>query len=62
MASLLELFENSEFQDQIKKNSGDKTPLSIDGGTDLIADDNLVDQARGGPINKTPYSSTVRYN
>ena len=60
MASLIELFEQTKEQYEIK-NKGDKTPLSIDGGKDIIADDNLVDQARGGAVNPAPYSSTVKF-
>jgi hypothetical protein len=60
MASLIDIFEKSEYKDQIKKNS-DKTPLTVDGGKDLIGNDSLVDTSRGGAVSKTPYSSTVKY-
>lgn len=58
--SLIELFNESEYKDQIKKNT-DKTPLSEDGGKDLIADEELVKKARGGDINTNKYSDTVIY-
>lgn len=60
MASLIDIFEKSEFNNQINKKA-DKTPLTVDGGLDLIGDDALVDTARGGAVNKTPYSSTVKF-
>jgi hypothetical protein len=61
MASLIDIFEKSEYKDQINKKGSDKTPLTVDGGKDLIGNDTLVDNSRGGAINKTPYSSTVKY-
>ena len=60
MASLIELFEQNKKQYEIK-NKGDKTPLTVDGGKDLIGDDVLVDTARGGAIDKKKYSDTVKY-
>jgi hypothetical protein len=61
MASLIDIFNKSEYKDQINKKGTDKTPLSIDGGKDIIANDSLVDQTRGGAVSKTPYSDSVTY-
>lgn len=60
MASLIDLFKAKEEEYKIN-NGGDKTPLSNDGGINLIADESLVDAARRGAINNTPYSSTVNF-
>lgn len=61
MASLIDIFENSEYKNQINKNGTDKTPLTVDGGKDLIGNDTLVDRVRGGAVSKKPYSDGVTY-
>jgi len=61
MASLIDIFNKSEYKDQINKKGTDKTPLTVDGGKDLIGNDALVNQARGGEVSKKPYSDSVTY-
>jgi hypothetical protein len=59
MASILELFgDKGPTTSQINKKGGDKTPISIDGGTDLATEANLK-KARGGQLNSKFYSDTV---
>ncbi len=59
--SLIDLFNNSEFKDQIKKNA-DKTPISVDGGKDLAGDHQYIDRVRGGEITRKKYSDSVNYD
>ena len=61
MASLIDLYNGSEYENGIDKNK-DKTPISNDGGTNIIADEKYVDQVRGGAVNSaTKYSDRVNY-
>jgi len=59
MASLIDLFRGSEFENVPKGN--DKTPISNDGGVNIIADKDYVDQVRGGAIKPTKYSDGVNF-
>lgn len=61
MASLIDLYRGSEFENAPKKGA-DKTPISDDGGINIIANKNYIDQVRGGGINTTKYSSTVNFD
>jgi hypothetical protein len=60
MASLIDLYKGSEYENGIDKNK-DKTPLSNDGGKNIIANEKFVDQVRGGAVNTTKYSDTVNF-
>jgi len=58
MASIIDIFNQNKDQYEIKTKS-DKTPLSNDGGKNLIADKSLIDAARRGVVPTTLYSDTV---
>ena len=60
MASLIDLYKGSEYENGIDKNK-DKTPISNDGGVNLIADENYVDEVRGGKVDTGKYSDRVNY-
>jgi len=60
MASLIDLYRGSEYENGIDKNK-DKTPLSNDGGKNIIGNESVVEEARGGKVNTTKYSDTVNY-
>jgi len=60
MASLIDLYKGSEYENGIDKNK-DKTPLSNDGGKNIIGNEGTVEEARGGKVNTTKYSDSVNY-
>lgn len=60
MASLIDLYKGSEYENGIDKNK-DKTPLSNDGGKNIIGDEVKVNQARGGAVDTSRYSDRVNY-
>jgi hypothetical protein len=58
-ASIIDIYKGSEFENAGGKSTKDKTPISNDGGVDLIKQ---AEQFRGGAIPFTkPYSNTVNY-
>jgi len=59
MASIEDIYKKSEFA-KLGKNSKDKTPISDDGGTNIVKDGAKLEKARGGKLNLTPYSSTIK--
>ena len=60
MASIQDLYEKSEFA-KLADASKDKTPISADdSGNKLHKDEKALNQARGGKLNQTPYSTTVK--
>ena len=52
MASIKDLYDKSEFSKYPQGVGKDKTPIS--------KDEKALNQARGGKLNQTPYSSTVK--
>jgi hypothetical protein len=59
MASIIDLYKGSEFENAPKK-SNDKTPISDDGGVNMIANKTELDRVRGGAVQNTKkYSDTV---
>ena len=59
MASIEDIYKKSDFA-KLGKKSKDKTPLSDDGGANIIKDGAKMEKARGGKLNQTPYSSTIK--
>jgi hypothetical protein len=62
MASIKDLYDKSEFSKLADKGK-DKTPISA-GDFDLkklSKDEKALSAARGGKLNQTSYSSTVKY-
>lgn len=57
--SILELYREGEWSTYPKGKNLDKTPISADGGVDLIADETLLEKARRGKINTEKYSDRV---
>ena len=62
MASIKDLYDKSEFSKFPKGKNLDKTPISKDDFDlkELSKDEKALKQARGGQLNQTPYSSTVK--
>jgi len=61
MASIKDLYDKSEFS-KFPRTGADKTPISKDDFDlkELSKDEKALKQARGGKLNQTPYSSTVK--
>ena len=59
MASIEELYNKSEFSKYPQGKDKDKTPIELDGGKDLRKESNL-EKARGGKVNLSKYSDTVK--
>lgn len=57
--SILELYKSSEFASYPKGTQLDKTPLSDDGGVDIIADESKMERARRGKLNTKRYSDRI---
>lgn len=62
MASIKDLYDKSEFSKFPQGKNLDKTPISKDDYDlkELSKDEKALKQARGGQLNQTPYSSTVK--
>jgi hypothetical protein len=62
MASIKDLYDKSEFSKYPQGVGKDKTPISKDDFDlkELSKDEKALKQARGGQLNQTPYSSTVK--
>ena len=62
MASIKDLYDKSEFSKYPKGVGKDKTPISKDDFDvkELQKSEKELKQARGGVLNQTPYSSTVK--
>lgn len=58
MASIQDLYKASEFSKIKGSSEKDKTPVSLDGGKDLMKPSNL-EKARGGAHNTSKYSDSV---
>jgi hypothetical protein len=58
MASIEDIYKKSDFA-KLGKNLKDKTPISADGGIDILKDGPKLEKARGGKLNLTPYSYTI---
>lgn len=62
MASIIDLYKGSEFENA-GQNLKDKTPISNDGGVNIIGNKSQLDILRGGAIaNNKPYSNSVNFN
>jgi len=59
MASIEDLYKGSEFSKIKSSSDKDKTPVSLDGGKDLMKPANL-EKARGAKLNLKKYSDTVQ--
>lgn len=57
--SILELYRSGEFSTYPKGTNLDKTPLSDDGGVNIIADEGKLERARRGKLNTKRYSDRV---
>ena len=62
MASIKDLYDKSDFSKYPQGVGKDKTPISKDDFDlkELSKDEKALKQARGGALNQTPYSSTVK--
>ena len=62
MASIKDLYDKSDFSKYPLGVGKDKTPISKDDFDlkELSKDEKALNQARGGKLNQTPYSSTVK--
>ncbi len=61
MASILEMYEKSlPKTGKADTKGGDKTKIESDGGLNLSKDDKALFKARGGKLNETKYSDTVK--
>ncbi len=47
-------------QSKANLKGGDKTKLEADGGLDLSKNESALKQARGGKLNQSPYSDTLK--
>lgn len=57
--SILDLYNAGEWASYPKGTKLDKTPLSIDGGEDIIADESKLEKARGGKLIVKKYSDSI---
>lgn len=65
MASILEMFEKTPPKTgKIDKKGVDKTPIGLeepfDPSRDLVKDEKALDRARGGALNTSKYSESVK--
>ncbi len=61
MASIIEIYEKGTPKTGTANTKGvDKTPIEADGGRDLSKDERRLEKSRGGKLNLTKYSDTVR--
>jgi hypothetical protein len=58
MASIEDLYKKSEFS-KLPRKGFDQTPISADGGVDIIKDAKKLEKARGGKLNEKKYSDSV---
>jgi hypothetical protein len=58
MASIEDLYKKSEFS-KLPRKGFDQTPISSDGGVDIIKDAKKLEKARGGKLNEKKYSDSV---
>jgi len=62
MASIIDLYKGSEFENAGGRSNKDKTPISNDGGVNLIGNEAELDRIRGGAVPDTKkYSNTVNF-
>jgi|TARA_B100001094_G_C17906618_1_gene659145 hypothetical protein len=59
MASIEDIYKGSEFA-KVANGSKDKTPISADELNKLHKDDKALAQARGGKLNLSKYSDSVK--
>ena len=59
MASIEDLYKASDFSKLKGSSDKDKTPVSLDGGKDLMKPAHL-EKARGAKLNDKKYSDTVQ--
>lgn len=60
MTSIIEMYENNkDLNDVPKGKNKDKTPISPDGGVDLLNDEKLLERSRGGRLNTKKYSDSI---
>jgi hypothetical protein len=61
MATIIELYgKNGPKTGMIDTKGKDKTPISVDGGANLATNEKAILKARGGKLNDTKYSDTVK--
>jgi hypothetical protein len=54
--TILDLYKTGEWSTYPRGKTLDKTPLSIDGGEDIIASEERMERARRGKLNEKRYS------